>query len=78
MALNTQFVGHRVYNNQETITQSIARIEQNIYTLPYDDLDDYLKGIRDFMNLLNGEESNKDIADEVIEQLRKLKSQNNC
>lgn len=30
------------------------------------------------MNLLNGEESNKDIADEVIEQLRKLKSQNNC
>lgn len=74
MALNTQFVGHRVYNNQETITQSIARIEQNIYTLPYDDLDDYLKGIRDFMNLLNGEESNKDIADGVIEQLRNLKS----
>ena len=29
-----------------TITQCISQIENIIYTLPYDDLTDYLKGVR--------------------------------
>ena len=48
--------------NKETITQSIARIEQHIYSSPYDDLTDYLQGVRDMLNLINGEENNKEIA----------------
>lgn len=54
----------------ETITQSVARIEENIYNIDYDALSDYLKGIRDFMNLLNGTENNKQIADYIISELR--------
>lgn len=54
----------------ETITQSVARIEENIYNIDYDALSDYLKGIRDFMNLLNGTENNKEIADYIISELR--------
>ena len=56
----------------ETITQSVARIEENIYNIDYDELPDYLKGIRDFVNLLNGTENNKEIADSIINQLRQL------
>lgn len=34
--------------------QQIARIERVIYTIEYDKLPDYLQGIRDMINLLNG------------------------
>lgn len=53
----------------ETITQSVARIEENIYNIDYDALSEYLKGIRDFMNLLNGTENNKEIADYILAEL---------
>lgn len=55
--------------NKETITQSIARIERRIYSSPYDDLTDYLQGVRDMLNLINGEENNKEIADAVLQSL---------
>lgn len=54
---------------QETILQSLAKIEYLIYQLPYNELNDYLKGVRDMMNLINGEESNADIANHVLEQV---------
>lgn len=56
----------------ETITQSVARIEKQIYAFDYDELPDYLKGVRDFMNLINGEEENISIADYIINQFREF------
>ena len=49
----------------ETIIQSLNRLNQFIYCLPYDELNDYCKGVRDMINLLNGEENNKDIVDDI-------------
>ena len=54
----------------ETITQSLTRIEKMIYTLPYDELTSYLQGVRDMINLINGEEPNDLIADTVIRNLK--------
>ena len=56
----------------ESMIQSIKRIENVIYTVPYDDLTDYLKGIRDMVNLINSEEDNKSIANFIIEELNKI------
>ena len=56
---------------QETILQSLAKIEYIIYQLPYDELNDYLKGVRDMMNLINSEESNADITSHILEQVAK-------
>ena len=58
-------------NKQETILQSLARIEYLIYKLQYEDLNDYLKGVRDMVNLINGEESNIDITSHILEQVAK-------
>ena len=58
-------------NKQETILQSLAKIEYIIYQLPYDELSDYLKGVRDMINLINGEESNADIASHILKQVAK-------
>ena len=58
-------------NKQETIIQSLAKIEYLIYQLPYDDLSGYLQGVRDMMNLINGEVSNADIANHILEQVAK-------
>lgn len=51
---------------QETILQSLTRIEKEIYTLPYDDLPLYLQGVRDMINLINGEEDSIEVADTVL------------
>lgn len=56
-------------NKQETIIQSLNRIEKVIYSLPYDELTDYLRGVRDMINLINGEESSKSVADFIIEKI---------
>lgn len=60
-------------NKQETILQSLRRIEHVIYSLPYDELTDYLKGVRDMINMLNGEEDSKSITNYVIEQMDEAK-----
>lgn len=41
---------------KKTIIEQISAIKDYIYQVPYDELTDYLKGIRDMTNLLNGEE----------------------
>lgn len=56
---------------QETILQSLAKVEYIIYKLPYDQLSDYLKGVRDMINMLNGEENPSEILDHVLEQMAK-------
>lgn len=56
---------------KETILQSLGKIEYTIYKLPYDQLSDYLKGVRDMINLLNGEENATEILDYVLEQMAK-------
>ena len=60
-------------NKRETILQSLAKIEYIIYQLPYDELNDYLKGVRDMMNLINSEEPNADIANYIMTQMVKQK-----
>lgn len=57
---------------QETILQSLRRIESIIYTIPYDELTDYLKGIRDMINMLNGEESSCCVVSHIIEKVEEL------
>ena len=39
-----------------TIIRQLDKIADYVYAVPYDELTDYLKGIRDMINLLNGEE----------------------
>lgn len=56
---------------QETILQTLAKMEYVIYKLPYDQLSDYLKGIRDMINMINGEENPSEILDHVLEQMAK-------
>lgn len=57
----------------ETITQSLGRIESTIYSLPYDELTPYLQGVRDFMNLINGEEYSQEVTDTILENFNKCK-----
>ena len=56
-------------NKQETIIQSLNRIEKVIYSLPFDELTDYLRGVRDMINLINGEENSESVADFIIERI---------
>lgn len=60
-------------NKQETILQSLNRIEKTIYSISYDDLTDYLKGIRDMINMINGEESSCCVASHIIEKIKETK-----
>ena len=60
-------------NKQETILQSLAKIEYLIYQLQYDELSGYLQGVRDMMNLINATESNADIASHILKQVAKQK-----
>ena len=59
---------------KETILQSLKRIEDIIYTEPYDDLTDYLQGVRDMINLINGEEPSDEVADTILENFNKIRS----
>ena len=56
---------------QETILQSLKKIEYLIYKLQYEDLNEYLQGVRDIIELMNGEKSNVDIASHILEQVAK-------
>ena len=58
-------------NKQETILQSLARIEYLIHKLQYEDLSEYLQGVRDMIELMNGEKSNTDITSHILEQVAK-------
>ena len=56
---------------QETILQSLAKIEYLIYKLQYEELNEYLQGVRDIIELMNGEKSNVDITSHIVEQVAK-------
>jgi hypothetical protein len=58
----------------ETILQSLTRIENKIYSVSYDDLTPYLQGVRDMINLVNGEEPAGDIADTILDNLKRLEN----
>lgn len=51
---------------KETITQSLTRIENKIYSIPYDNLTLYLQGVRDMMNLINGQEKSEEVANTIL------------
>lgn len=58
-----------------TIIRQIDKIANVIYQLPYDELTDYLKGIRDMINLLNGEEGidpDERLIDFIVEEMKKI------
>lgn len=57
-----------------SIIQQLKDIENNIYTIPYDDLNDYLKGIRDMVNLLNGNE-NLNLSEYIRAEINKHKGE---
>ena len=54
-----------------TPIQQLKRIEDVIYSVPYDDLTPYLQGIRDMINLLNNEEQDEEVclSDRIHEML---------
>lgn len=58
----------------ETILQSLKRVEDIIYSLPYDDLSEYLQGVRDVINMINGEEYSQEVADVIIENFEARKT----
>ena len=55
-----------------TIIQSLKRVEGRIYSLPYDDLSEYLQGVRDMMNLINGEEPSDEVADTILDNITRM------
>ena len=55
-----------------TTIQALKRIEQVIYTVEYDNLPDYLQGVRDMINLLNGDEQQEHNLADMIEQEIKI------
>ena len=57
----------------EKISQSLTKISELIYSVPYDDLTPYLQGIRDMVNLINGEEDSEAIAETVLFNMEKVK-----
>lgn len=59
----------------ETILQSLKRVEDIIYSLPYDDLSEYLQGVRDVINMINGEEYSQEVADVIIENFEAKKTE---
>lgn len=57
--------------NKLTIIRQLDKIADYVYQVPYDELTDYLKGIRDMINLLNGEEQGEiPLCDTVLEVLQ--------
>ena len=62
-----------MYKN--TIIRELHNIERRIYDLPYDELSDYLKGVRDVINVINGDEKYLDshvimLIDRIINEKR--------
>lgn len=58
-------------NNEKTL-KNIMLIAENIHVPLYDDLNDYLKGIRDMINLIYNFEDNVSIKEYVLYELNKL------
>lgn len=59
----------------EKILESLGKVERIIYSVPYDDLTPYLQGVRDMVNLINGEEDSEAIAETVMSNMEKLKEE---
>lgn len=57
-----------------TIIQALNYIESKIYTIPYDSLTPYLQGVRDMINLVNGEEPSMEVADTILDNLKRLEN----
>lgn len=58
---------------KRTTIEQLFLIKSYIYQLPYNELTDHLKGIRDMINLLNGEEQDeKQLYDTVYDEIFKL------
>lgn len=56
-----------------TIIRQLDKIADYIYQVPYDELTDYLKGIRDMINLLNGEEQGgKELSETVCNAVHEI------
>lgn len=55
-----------------TIIRQLDKIADCVYAVPYDELTDYLKGIRDMINLLNGEEQEMPLCDAALVTLDKI------
>ena len=49
-----------------TTIKQLEKIADCIYQVPYDELTDYLKGIRDMINLVNGEEQDGKQLSETV------------
>ena len=47
----------------------VKQIEKELYKLDYDDLSDYLKGVRDFINLIKEYEDSESITEYILEQI---------
>ena len=58
---------------KKTIIEQISAIKDYIYQVPYDELTDYLKGIRDMINLVNGEEQDgKELSETVYNAVHEI------
>lgn len=59
---------------RKTVLQQLNEIENVIYSHAYDDLSNYLQGIRDMINLLNNDEQEEghELIDTIKEQLKNI------
>ena len=53
----------------QNIDMLVKQIEKELYKLDYDDLSDYLKRVRDFINLIKEYEDSESITEYILEQI---------
>lgn len=56
----------------KTIIQTLKSIEDLIYTFDYDAMPEYLQGVRDLLNIVNGTEDNEGVEETIIDECQKL------
>ena len=53
--------------------KELNKISKELYSVSYDSLNDYLRGIRDLLNIINGSENPKSITKYIIKEVKYVK-----
>lgn len=52
--------------------KELDKISTELYSISYDNLNDYLRGIRDLLNIINGSENPKSITKYIIKEVKNV------
>lgn len=53
--------------------KELDKISKELYSIPYDNLNDYLRGVRDLLNIVNGSENPKSITKYILKEVKYVK-----